>query len=1114
MGDISRYQRPSYRFSRNDYLSDSRRGLTDYEKELNPYFDVEMDKELEQRKKIQPLQWIFDRLQTGQYISANVANEIIKAFQYSQNPSKGDPWEAGDFINAVWQGITGERKGSYEDIIRDTLGRGTEKIFKGAKEGSRIAQIDYADVLGFLGDIVLDPMTYVTFGGASKGAQIAASQFADDAVRLMSKELAKNSDALAKLTRSKWSGEALDAALSATNKEKVFKVLMGQNDDLGRLLSQTYNEAKQRALNKTAEQLPNLASELVQRATGNAPEAMDEIMQKIVSGDYAKAGERFKARILGKETGVGKATQFADWRRQSWDRLSSFLRQKPSVVNTRNALWSVLNRGIVGDVRRALGIRNPYQNYLRAIEREQGDFFITHKSIENLREVLSPLQNLSDEQISKALSFSAEKEAITRKAIREGVNPDMLPISTTAIGESDKAVVDASYKIKEVMDNWNERASSIASELGETELNHYEWYIPEIFRFRASTPSQQMTRKYTFNEQKMQESKLLQFVFGINEDRANSIIANNLSGLSIDFREMLSSKALQQAKLEARYNMVKTFREFGLSFNDMPENVAKSLRMGGRDITQLGLKQIDHPAFEGYLFDYDVADIINRTMQVTGRDRTSIGKLFHSYTNWWKGMVLLSSGYTMRNFYSNTMMQFLRHGTRAFNPKELQQSVAAVAYIAQKSNPENIGKALKAMGKDEGWMQSLLNTRIGDLTIRDIAEEAHKRGAISENLMAFEGKTISEKVAGKTKTPIRDIARKANTFIENVPRFQSFLIDVADNGTNEATLSWAARQARELFIDYGNLTDFEQRVMKNVVPFYSWIRNNIVNQINGIALYPEMYKLVPQVENLIEYEDPEYDPELIPDWMRNENMFAISKSDEGVFRMFRPDFAYTDLNLLPFLWSEDRFLPYFSFDELKNDVVNATAPWLRELASRATDQGYNFFYREELGEKGDAPYLMRLFLSRPETMAFIDGFLRMIGIEDGSKLELDENGKLQIDAQMAQTLESFLPVLRQVEFLFYLPNATIPGFQEAIEKATGAKSDYEKTEQAMQVLSYYLGIKTREVDLQKEKEQLGWDIYYKARDILTEQRRSRPGYELRSTTARDRTRDSIRRLGG
>lgn len=90
------------------------------------------------------LRFIGDRLSTGQYISANVLEDVL-------NKNYGDLW------NAVKQGATGQRRGDYIDIIKQ-----------------HFPNLDphAAAAIGFALDVGLDPTTYLTFG---EGALVKAT---------------------------------------------------------------------------------------------------------------------------------------------------------------------------------------------------------------------------------------------------------------------------------------------------------------------------------------------------------------------------------------------------------------------------------------------------------------------------------------------------------------------------------------------------------------------------------------------------------------------------------------------------------------------------------------------------------------------------------------------------------------------------------------------------------------------------------------------------------------------------------------------------------------------------------------------------------------------------
>lgn len=90
------------------------------------------------------LRWLGDRLQTGQYVSANVLDDVLSN-------------KYGDLWNAVKQGATGQRRGDYIDIVKQHFPNLNPAV---------------ANAVGFALDVGLDPTTYLTFG---EGSMLKAS---------------------------------------------------------------------------------------------------------------------------------------------------------------------------------------------------------------------------------------------------------------------------------------------------------------------------------------------------------------------------------------------------------------------------------------------------------------------------------------------------------------------------------------------------------------------------------------------------------------------------------------------------------------------------------------------------------------------------------------------------------------------------------------------------------------------------------------------------------------------------------------------------------------------------------------------------------------------------
>lgn len=1090
---------------------------TDYERSLDPVFDQTLQEEVDERNKIQPLRKILDLLSRGQYVSANVATHITEQLQGKTR----DQRTFDNVLHALYTGVTGEVKGSYSDYLRDTLNVGHGKVFENAPEERRRSQWDWADIIGFAADVLLDPLTYI--GGPTKSAVGTARSFADDAVRVAARQLSQNPEDLAKITRT-FTSEAVEGlARRARPGQSIHDVVGGalkQSDDLGRYFSQLYNDSYRHALSRTA---PELADEMLTTIDDVGGEGLEDLILRISDADkYSGAGQRSVFNFFGKEIGSRGPSPI----RRGWEQFASrFVKAKPGESKFRNAVWGAFNRGPVGALRQMFGFRNPYQKSLRAIELEEGPLFIQDAAVKNVERAKKAVGDIPETVKGDVFETFMRREQIN---VSEAGAPLWRRSNKTGIVSEEAD--EAADRVEQVLEDWFRKENEWASELGYSEFAEREHYLPIVSRDRTSaTPGFRKPREYTLGEHVDKETNAISFIFNTDQKTAERIVRDNLGGISTDLDHILATRAIQHARMEGQVNLFRQLKEFGIDMSDKADELAGALGSRGKQWADLGLEEVNHPAFEGYLFDSEVADVIKRTIRATGKEKNQFRKAFDSYMNWWRGIVTATPGFHMRNFQSNTMSQYIKHGMRVFDFDLTARATAGVSYALAKSNPERF---LKGIGADESWMNKMLTKYIGDRDIKDLAEIAARKGVISESLMGFDPQDIvtrasraaereSMGIGGKvadslrpSNQPVRSASRWIGARVENVPRFKSFLIDYGDmiksGASDEVAIDYAVREAKKWFLDYTDLTDFERNVMKNIIPFYSWIRKNLPNQMEALVKYPGTMATVADFQRLMEYEDDSIDPSVIPDWLKQQGAFPVGMGEDGA-RFYRPDFAFQDLNMIPLLWEEGRLMPSLTFSELKNDLISSTSPWVRELASRmTTENGYNYFYRSDLEETGEAPYLFRLMASNPQSIAFIDGFMRMIGYEDGAELHLDENGMLQMDGQLAQTLNDWVPVIRQAEMLFYMPDAIgVPGLLEVIEKATNAKPSHEGAEQALQALSYYMGVKMKDIDLEREGERLLQSVYYQARDIYRDMQQTQPTAQTRPYS---RVNESIRRL--
>lgn len=1161
----------------------------------------------EEGKKIQPLRKLFEVLSTGQYVSANVVEEIIKDAQ-----EKGGV-QLGDYAKAIWDGFRGglagykEGQGSYGDIFRDYTDFEEKKVFGEGRETKLMGEMDWADVLGFAGDVVLDPTTYfglVPMKSATKGANMAAKSFADDSIKLAYRKFAKGlgakGDELAKLAKSTFDPKEFDRLAEISWDKALQYFHKNAGDDLARNMTRIYKESYQKGLSEPAQKLrediSNEAQELldffdtdefVQSVTeasarystvdtaqylDTIKDPIERIVKKAQEEGYEGAGEA-AWRIFGFE--IAKQERGATALLSKWDGVKRYVGDTKVGSTFSDAWWTITNKGPLGEVKKLLGVRNPYQKYLRAKELEAGDEYLKNITNKEITKVAKVVGQFGDEAKQKYVRFIAAAEAAYKTdnstnaldLLRRAWAGDQNALKTMesfGVSVDDFAdLEEMANQIIPITHGWNRTERAWSSYGYVKDENQIVNYLPHHFvepdkglrrsqRVRpgsavgSSSPSPTQKRSFTAQEHLSHETALLSHFLGVSDETARAMVERGgVSRFSRDLDEMLYARAYAHAKMSKRVHMIEQFREFGIPVAQVQDELGEALNKSRASIDMMGMKAVADSAFDGYLFDADVADILDRATKMTDPDGYNIFKrMFAGFTGWWKGIVTMTTGFHARNYFSNQVSGTLKHGAKWWNPQDQMAALAGAIYSLRKTDPK---KMLQEAGMDEGLYKRLLNRRYGNFTLRELADEARRRGVISEAQMGFSAKDMAQKFSEKSNLNIfsnrfvgRDLSYQAGSIVESSSRFQSFLIDYRDlaktpspdvlarlgGETAEHTtrlfelddeaLTYATHEAKKWFLDYSDLTDFEKNTMKNIIPFYSWLRKNLSNQISAMINYPENYAMIPKFEELFALEGDEYDASALPDYMKQLGLFPTRQLESGEYAMFNPNYPYQDWNRLPMMFTEGKLFPVLSVQELKEDIVAATHPFVRLAASQMTEKGYDFFYRRQLEETSPAPYFIRAVVSNPKLLEVADGFLRSIGKEGGLELEVDENGKLLMDARMEQVMSDTLPFLRHLEMTLLgvqqVGEEFGLGLDAAMEAFTNAPDDYDGARQAFSVMSFWLGVKYYPFDEESAQTYRDRSLYFEAENRRRQENRYSPQAVVRRQQYNNRLDRTIRRV--
>lgn len=379
--------------------------------------------------------------------------------------------------------------------------------------------------------------------------------------------------------------------------------------------------------------------------------------------------------------------------------------------------------------------------------------------------------------------------------------------------------------------------------------------------------------------------------------------------------------------------------EFGVPmWTDLSEKVAKN--RGKEAARRLGLREVSGDARkylpEGYVFPKEIAEAAEATARVM-HDEAAGSALRDLYDSGLSNLKILQTvanpGHHLRNLFSDMNMNFLAGVTDARHYSDAARILRRMGKLA---DGEDIGEeVMHVVGK----------VKMSDSDIYRHYMNSGAKAGFYRTEIAKQGDTVAGRMVEKIRgwSEVReDFARLAH-FTDKVKKYGK---DAKNPIQLNEAFEKAAQDVRKFNIDYGDLTPFEQRTMKRVVPFYTWMRKNTPLQMENLFFRPGRQVVVPKalkaINTALGNDDPSssFGVDFLPDYMRQAMSVRLVGEGEG-----RNGTYWNPSGLFPVMSLDDMFGGEGGLTDIPSDIVENQLAGLTPLARLPVEQvtGHDFF---------------------------------------------------------------------------------------------------------------------------------------------------------------------------
>jgi hypothetical protein len=746
----------------------------------------------------------------------NILRYPITNFIYTavQEQAQGDGLGLDDFgkiVKSAALGLALKEKHNSEDVLRMRFPNQKEWVYK---------------LGGLAGDILTDPLTYLSFGtaGGAKGAAAAATKGAEWGANAL------------KVTGRK----AMEAGVEDAAKTAIGQALMK------RFGGKTIEDAVQNGI-------------------------------RLKTKDIGGFGLRLGVPFTNKSVLLAKGTPL-DWAGKAVSKVNAPLGQ--AITNLPTTISKV---PIVGNVQKIFDTSAKYGPLKSAKDIEVKQTAIASRELELKRDVVndifkdavtisktpSPLitQIVSAPAAGVATTLDAPNKVLyhlqeLRDEIAAGRNV-IIPPELQALNTKVQNLTDGIWKELEKRGMTTTTLKDpITGIISKVNVPYKGSYFPRYYVNKQTKEAAVITR--------MANSK---FVPNINFRKIDTAIEAEKLGFT------------PVAPMEAIAMYIDKTQK-AIAHNDLVQEMVDKFALQRTTTATKQMKDwmdVEVPGFEGKMLPKDMARVVNESYQIV--TNPTAAKPFidaiNAFQNAWKKTVtIVNPGFHARNLLSNAWTILFKDGV---GPKQIENFKNAAEIVVA----PNSGKLFTFLENGQNVTKKAIDWY-----------DYFRRNAVHSGGFTAVEKTLPDNILKQGKGIVQkglkgvEAVGSAN---ENTFRVASALNDMSKG----LTIGEAAKRVNQYFINYGDLTKTEQTIRK-FIPFYSWMKNNLANQLTMMFTQPGKYSALSTKPlaaiNGISGEDSQWLPEYMKSDMYIQPFGATSP--EGKPLMLNPNLPFQDLGSL------------------------------------------------------------------------------------------------------------------------------------------------------------------------------------------------------------------------